>query len=161
MAYTAPGCGPLNFGYHHDHCHRHHHHHCHDHDCSFARLWAAWGQRLDLPVHRRTQQVFAEWVNKGYLASVWGFLGGSDGLESACKQILSLGRKNPLEKETATHSSILAWRNSWTEEPGRLQSMGLQRVGHDWVTNTFTFFSVNLSFQIIPLKKNLYMFISF
>ena len=34
------------------------------------------------------------------------------------------------------HSSILAWRIPWTEEPGRLQSMGLQRVGHDWVTNT-------------------------
>ena len=38
----------------------------------------------------------------------------------------------------ATHSSILVWRNPWTEEAGRLQSMGLQRVGHDWVTNTHT-----------------------
>ena len=38
-----------------------------------------------------------------------------------------------------THSSILAWEISWTEEPGGLQSMGLQRVGHDSVTNTFTF----------------------
>ena len=37
----------------------------------------------------------------------------------------------------ATHSSILAWRVPWTEEPGRLQSMGLQRVGYDWVTLTF------------------------
>ena len=44
----------------------------------------------------------------------------------------SLGREDPLEKEMATHSSgILAWRILWTEEPGRLQSMGLQRVGHD------------------------------
>ena len=43
----------------------------------------------------------------------------------------SLGRKDPLEKERATHSSILAWRISWTEEPGGLQSMGSQRVGHD------------------------------
>ena len=42
-----------------------------------------------------------------------------------------LGREDPLEKEMATHSSILAWRIPWTEEPGRLQSMGLQRVGHD------------------------------
>ena len=41
-----------------------------------------------------------------------------------------------LEKEMATHSSTLAWRIPWTEEPGRLQSMGLQRVGHDWATNT-------------------------
>ena len=42
-----------------------------------------------------------------------------------------LGEEDPLEKEMATHSSILAWEIPWTEEPGRLQSMGLQRVGHD------------------------------
>ena len=41
----------------------------------------------------------------------------------------SLGWEDPLQKEMATHSSILAWRISWTEEPGRLQSMGSQRVG--------------------------------
>ena len=45
--------------------------------------------------------------------------------------VQSLGLEDPLEKEMATHSSILAWRIPWTEEPGRLQSMGLQRVGHD------------------------------
>ena len=39
-------------------------------------------------------------------------------------------------KDMATHSSILAWRIPWREEPGRLQSMGLQRVGHNWMTNT-------------------------
>jgi len=43
----------------------------------------------------------------------------------------SLRNEDPLEKEMAPHSSILAWRISWTEEPGGLQSMGLQRVGHD------------------------------
>ena len=43
-------------------------------------------------------------------------------------------RKFPLEEGMATHSSILAWRIPWTEEPGRLQSMGSQRVGHDWAT---------------------------
>ena len=42
------------------------------------------------------------------------------------------GSGNPLQEEMATHSSILAWRIPWTEEPGRLQSIGLQRVGHDW-----------------------------
>ena len=47
-----------------------------------------------------------------------------------------LGWEDPLEKEMATHSSILAWRIPWTEEPGGLQSMGLQRVGHNSVTNT-------------------------
>ena len=47
-------------------------------------------------------------------------------------QVQSLGRKDPLEKEMVTHSSILAWRIPWTEKPGRLQSMGSQRVGNDW-----------------------------
>ena len=47
-------------------------------------------------------------------------------------------REDPLEKGMATHSSILGWRIPWTEEPGGLQSMGLQRVGHDWVTFTLT-----------------------
>ena len=51
-------------------------------------------------------------------------------------QIQSLGQEDPLEMEMAIHFSILAWRIPWTEEPGRLQSMGLQRVGHDWVNNT-------------------------
>ena len=43
----------------------------------------------------------------------------------------SLGQEDPLEKGMAAHSGILTWRIPWTEEPGRLQSMGLQRVGHD------------------------------
>ena len=46
-------------------------------------------------------------------------------------QVQSLGGEDPLEKAMATHSSILAWKIPWTEEPGGLQSMGLQRVGHD------------------------------
>ena len=45
--------------------------------------------------------------------------------------VQSLGQEDPLKKEMATHSSILAWRIPWTEEPGGLQSMGSQRVGHD------------------------------
>ena len=45
--------------------------------------------------------------------------------------IRSLGQEDPLEESTAIHSSILAWRIPWTEEPGRLQSIGLQRVGND------------------------------
>ena len=50
----------------------------------------------------------------------------------------SQDQEDPLEKEMETHSSILAWRIPWTEEPGRLQSMGLQRVGHDCAANTHT-----------------------
>ena len=51
--------------------------------------------------------------------------------------VRSLGQEDPLEKEIAIHSSILAWRIPWTEGSGGLQSMGSQRVGHDLVTNTF------------------------
>ena len=50
-------------------------------------------------------------------------------------QVRSLGREDPLEKEMVTHSSSLAWKIPWTEKHGRLQSMGLQRVGHDWATS--------------------------
>ena len=46
-------------------------------------------------------------------------------------QVRSLGQEDPLEKEMATYSSTLAWKIAWMEEPGRLQSMGSQRVGHD------------------------------
>ena len=49
--------------------------------------------------------------------------------------VRSLGQDDPLEKEMQTHSSILAWRILWTEEPGELQSMGSQKVGHDWAIN--------------------------
>ena len=49
-----------------------------------------------------------------------------------------LGQEDPLEKGIATHYNILPWRIPWTEEPGELWFMGLQRGGHDWVTNTFT-----------------------
>ena len=51
-------------------------------------------------------------------------------------RVPSLGWEDPLEKEMATHSSILAWRIPWTEEPGGPQSMASQRVRHDLVTNT-------------------------
>ena len=48
--------------------------------------------------------------------------------------VQSLGREDPLEKEMATHSSVLAWEIPWTEEPGGLQTIGSQRVGHDLAT---------------------------
>ena len=61
------------------------------------------------------------------------FTGGSDSKESAVREtrVLSLGGEDPLEKEMATHSSILAWKIPWMEESGRLQSLGSQRVGHN------------------------------
>ena len=66
-----------------------------------------------------------------------GFPGGSEVKASACNvgDLGSIsGQEDPLEKEMGMHSSILAWRIPWTEEPGGLQSMGLQRIGHDWAT---------------------------
>ena len=52
-------------------------------------------------------------------------------------RVQSLGQEDPWEKEMATHSSILAWKIPWIEELGRLQYMGLQRVGHDWASSYF------------------------
>ena len=52
-------------------------------------------------------------------------------------QVRFLGWEDPLEKDMATHSSIFAWRITWTEEPGRLQSMGSQRAGHDLETKRY------------------------
>ena len=66
-----------------------------------------------------------------------GFPGGTSGKEPPASSgdirdaVGSLGWEDPLEKEMATHSSIIAWKFSWTEEPGGLQSMGSQRVRHD------------------------------
>ena len=66
-----------------------------------------------------------------------GFPNGSAGEESSCNagdtgDVGSIpGLEDPLEEEMATHSNILAWKISWIKEPGRLWSMGLQRVGHN------------------------------
>ena len=78
-------------------------------------------------------------------------------------QVQSLGREDPLEKEMATHSSTLAWKIPWIEKPCRLQSMGSQRVGHDWATSlhftSFTFggvytFCSNFSIFKISIKRH-------
>ena len=76
------------------------------------------------------------WEKKGIIT------GGSDGKESSCNvggiSLIFLGWVDPLEEGMAIHSSILAWRIPWKEEPGGLQSMGLQRVGHDQMTKHST-----------------------
>ena len=69
--------------------------------------------------------------------------------------VRSLGQEDPLQKEMATHSSILAWRIPWMEEPGRLQSMGSQKIGQDWETSLFlciwaTGFSVRTNWHDSP-----------
>ena len=67
-------------------------------------------------------------------------------------RVWSLGQKDPLEKGMVTHSNNLAWKITWTEEPGGLQSIGLQRVGHDWVTNPHS--SANLNFLFLKMFRN-------
>ena len=80
------------------------------------------------------------WANPSFWFSRSEKRSNSVGKESACNVgtpetlVWSLGWEDPLAKEMVTYSSILVWKFPWTEEPGRLQSKGLQRVGHDWVT---------------------------
>ena len=71
---------------------------------------------------------------KGTSQSSWRDYLCENGVQET--RVWSLGWEDPLEDGMATHSSILAWRIQWTEEPGGLQSTGSQKAGHDWVTNT-------------------------
>ena len=68
--------------------------------------------------------------------------------------VRSLDQEEPLEKEMATHSSILAWRIPWTEELGKQQSMGSQTVGYDQATNTQAFMGLNrMNFPFLYFKR--------
>ena len=89
-------------------------------------------------------------TTNAYLYIYMGFPGGSEVTASAWNAgdlVRSLDREDPLEKEMATHSSTLAWKIPWREEPGELQSTGSQRVGHDWAT------SLSLSYTHIYICK--------
>ena len=72
---------------------------------------------MNVPINITRASLVAQMVK--HLTTIWE------------TQVQSLGQEDLLEKEMATHSSIHAWKITWTEEPGRLQSMGSQRVGHD------------------------------
>ena len=74
--------------------------------------------------------------------------------------VRSLGGEDPLQKGMATHASTLAWEILWTEEPGGLQSVGSQKVRHDWMTNAFTFLQISdkwttLLFQAREDERNI------
>ena len=98
--------------------------------------------------------LYSPWGHKGsdrteQLSLSLGFPCTSVSKESACNagDLGSIpGSRRSLKKEMATHSSILAWRIPWTEEPSRLQSMGSQRVRHNWVTFTSLSFTRNLNY---------------
>ena len=82
-----------------------------------------------------SQRVGHDWATSLHSLSERCFPGGLVVKSPFVKQetwVWFLGQENPLEKEMATHFNILAWEIPWMEEPGRLQSMGSQRIGHDW-----------------------------
>ena len=88
-----------------------------------------------------SQRVGHDWPQKQQHTYMWGFLAAQMVKSLPAMQetwVSSLGQVDPLEKGMATFSSILTWRIPWTEEPGGLQSMGSQRVWHNWMTNTHT-----------------------
>ena len=94
-----------------------------------AKNVAVKNQNRSLTVSKERQK-----INKHEVSSHMGFPGGSvvKNLPAMSEiRIQSLGQEDPLEKKMATHSSILAWKIPWTEEPVRLQSIGLQRVRHN------------------------------
>ena len=87
-----------------------------------------WTGRPGVPQSMRSQRVWHDWVTE----LNWQLVKNPSAMREALVQ--SLGWEDPLEEGLATYSSILAWRILWTQDPGRLQSMGLQRVGQDWGT---------------------------
>ena len=89
---------------------------------SLMLLFFQWAKSMyyvaDIVLHMNKDSLVAQMVK--HLSTMWE------------TRVRSLGWEYPLEKEMAIHPSPIAWRIPWTEEPGRLQSMGSQRVGHDW-----------------------------
>ena len=100
--------------------------------------------KLNMSIYLHGTSLVAQWVKN--LLAMWD------------TQVQSLGRES-LEAGMATHSSILAWRIPWTEEPGGLQSMGLQRVRHDWAANdihiyTYTKIILNIKWFVFILYNS-------
>ena len=88
----------------------------------------------DVRKQKRVMAVLSGKAHRAQAAIFKDYFSGGSAVKNPPAIEGSLSWKDPLEKDVATHSSILAWRIPWTEEPGRLQSMESQRVGHDWVT---------------------------
>ena len=93
----------------------------------------------------RKESDMTEWLNRTDFV-IWGIPDGSLVKNPAMQEtwVQSLGWEDSLEKETATHSNILAWKTPCTEEPGKLQSIGSQRVRHDWSNVACTHMYINI-----------------
>ena len=98
-----------------------------------------------------SQRVGHNWVTPFSLSLVVQMLKGLLTVQDTWAR--SLGWEDPLEKEMETHSSTLAWKILWTEEPGRLQSLELQRVGNDWATSLSLFFHFRFVIAFLPSSK--------
>ena len=133
------------------------------------RVWATWGhQKVACRGPVRTHFPAPNTVlYRGYHHTSWPIWLGShmrneETSYSLSRCVLGLregvqspGGEDPPEEGTATHSSTLAWRIPWTEEPGGLQSMGSQRVGHDWATkHSFKHCSQNVYKYSLALLEN-------
>ena len=129
----------------------------------WAWVWVSsgswwWTGRPGVLWFMGSQRVGHDWVTELNWTHYSGLPDGSVVKNTSAveeMQVQSLGREDPLEKEMATHSCILAWRILWTEESGGLKSMGLQRVGHDWSDLAWTVGCMYLSFWIIVLSGNM------
>ena len=116
----------------------------------------------DLTINSRSPNYFLSENVFRYFRMLWGFSDGASGKEPACQcrrqemQVGFLGWEDPMEDCTATHSSILAWRNPWTEGSHGLQSIGLQRVGYDWSnwTHMQSFKNAFTSICLFSFHKN-------
>ena len=110
---------------------------------TFSQIWESEKNR------KHCHLVFSRFL-QNVMCSREGFPGDLDSKESACKAEdpgSTSGSGRSPEKGMATHTSILAWRIPWTEEPGGLQSTESQRVGHNWATNTSTFLTEPQSYS--------------
>ena len=108
--------------------------------CTAGRFFTIWEANINFSSRNSLQNLVKEFkaLCFGFVVGAhrktWGFPGGAEVKSppaNAGDWVRFLGWEDPLEKEMATHSSILAWRIPWTEEPGGLQSTGSQRVRHD------------------------------
>ena len=112
-----------------------------------AFFFKKWDFTTESSTHDRSPEILlsltfliVKWKSSFMIRQLWAFQGGTvvKNLpaiqETQETRVQSVGQEDPLEEEMATHSSILAWRISWTEQPGRLQSIESQRIGCAWAT---------------------------